>query len=145
MLQMSTCNIDPETGIRYGVISWWDARGLAENWLNRSVPTEKTCSCRRDCDCESDGSFYQNKEYMCHADDRGVILVLKSPYYTLCGPCSPCVPNAGDLTSIHGNLMTYCLGPEWFEAGAMPYTVRTVADRQLGVPYKRKARSVKRA
>ena len=137
MLQVSTCNIDPETGIRYGAIGWWDARGLAANWFERS--------CRRSCDCESDGSFYQTKEYLCHADDRGVILVLKSPYFTLCGPCSPCVPNAGDLTSINGNLMTYCLGPEWFDDGAMPYTVRAVADRQIGVPYRRKSRSVKRA
>jgi hypothetical protein len=63
---------------------------------------------------------------------------LKSPYYTLCGPCSPCVPNAGDLTSTNGVLPSYCLGPEWFDMDETPYAVLAVANKQLGVPYKRK-------
>ena len=135
---MSNCNIDPVTGIHYGVIAWNDAAGLLFNWCDRSTPYAANCECRKNCRCESDGSYYQDHEYLCHANDRGEILVLKSPYYTLCGPCSPCVPNAGDLTSRNGVLPSYCLGPEWFDMDETPYVVLAVANKQLGVPYKRK-------
>jgi hypothetical protein len=51
----------------------------------------------------------------------GDIFVTRSIYYTLCSYCSPCAPGAGCLES-EGEVMAYCLGPEWFSKdNPMPY------------------------
>jgi len=49
--------------------------------------------------------------------------VFKSRFVTLCGGCSPCAPNAGDLTNQPGSKLTYCLPPDWFEDDKPPYPV----------------------
>jgi len=55
------------------------------------------------------------------------ILLVKSPYYTLARPCSPCVPNAGNLNSTEsGYIKTYCFGPDWFEDNKAPYPIYDV-------------------
>ena len=59
------------------------------------------------------------------------VTVIRSPYYTLCGPCSPCAPNAGYLTTQPGHLRTYCLGPDWFEDEKPPYPVWRVDGDEL--------------
>ena len=59
-------------------------------------------------------------------DARCYLWVFTSLYYTLCRECSPCMPNAGDLTALPGSKKTYCLGPEWFEGGHPPYPIWTV-------------------
>lgn len=68
------------------------------------------------------------------SDDMNCIIIIKSPYYTFCKQCSPCVPNAGDLdepvtpdeyelkkgsyTSIK---KAYCLHQGFFENDKAPY------------------------
>lgn len=61
-------------------------------------------------------------------------IILKSPYYTYTRPCSPCVPNAGDLDTplelspsdhilnleIHNIGKTYCLPIEYFDPDYHP-------------------------
>ena len=52
----------------------------------------------------------------------GDIFVTKSKFYALRGFCSPCAPGAGHLES-EGEVMTYCLGPDWFDSdNPMPYS-----------------------
>ncbi len=57
------------------------------------------------------------------------LIVIKSPFYTFARPCSPCVPNAGDLnTPSETGLKTYCLGHDWFDDEKAPYQIWRVAD-----------------
>ena len=56
------------------------------------------------------------------------IMVIKSPYYTFTGFCSPCVPGAGDLDNYAPEgVKTYCLDHSWFEKWA-PYPIYKVED-----------------
>jgi hypothetical protein len=57
--------------------------------------------------------------------DSNVIMVIKSPYYTMAHECSPCYPNAGDLNT-PGELKTYCLGTDFFEDEKAPYEIYAV-------------------
>jgi hypothetical protein len=57
----------------------------------------------------------------------GDIFVTDSKFYTLCSFCSPCAPGAGYLLT-PGSIKTYCLGPDWFDKGAMPYKCFRVSD-----------------
>lgn len=82
--------------------------------------------------------YYQDEEYeMDFSEDMNCIIILKSPYYTYCRGCSPCVPNAGDLDSpvtpddyendnkvgfFYSSLKkAYCLPDEFFEDDKAPY------------------------
>jgi hypothetical protein len=81
--------------------------------------------------------YYQDEEYeMDFSEDMNCIIILRSPYYTYCRGCSPCVPNAGDLdspvtpedylndknSSIYTTLKkAYCLPDEFFEDDTAPY------------------------
>lgn len=62
--------------------------------------------------------------------DDGDILVLRSPYYTLCSFCSPCAPGAGYLTT-PGSVKAYCFGPDWFDNEPCPYKVYRVDNDEL--------------
>lgn len=43
------------------------------------------------------------------------IMVFDSPHQTLCYPCSPCVPNAGDLTKENeGTITAYTVPSDWW-------------------------------
>jgi hypothetical protein len=89
---------------------------------------------------------YQNDEPQFYYDDDEYVaiysqilccwIIEKSPYYTFCKGCSPCVPNAGDLDSPvtpdcydehdvpiwSSNVMrAYCLPKEFFEDDKAPY------------------------
>lgn len=116
------CNIDTETGIRYGVISMNE---VLQAWADSSEPIyeyycphcgallKKGCEARRceschkninpdvDFDCLDpvawavDDGEYKAESF---ADDPD-IFIIKSPYYTFCKLCSPCAPNAGYLKS----------------------------------------------
>jgi hypothetical protein len=98
--------------------SGFDAKTLAADIIgDLSINVEPTGDCTR--------YAYKgkNEEFIVGSD--GDIFVTKSKFYTLCGMCSPCAPNAGDLTS-EGSLKTYCLGPDWFdEHNPIPYKVYT--------------------
>jgi hypothetical protein len=88
-----------------------------------------------------DGQVYQGDDevYLYEQDGYKIsnspslvcLFVEKSPWYTFARPCSPCVPNAGDLDNPEGLLKTYCLGPEWFEGEKSPYLVYSVANNTL--------------
>ena len=43
-----------------------------------------------------------------------ILFVFDSPHTVMCHPCSPCVPNAGDLDSKGGNTLTYDVPPDWY-------------------------------
>lgn len=88
---------------------------------------------------ESDGPMlWEDGEYKLQADSDGDLWVLKSPYYTTCGMCSPCAPNAGYLITQPGTLKTYALGSDYFEDPAkLPYPLWSVATGQRVIPVKR--------
>jgi hypothetical protein len=70
------------------------------------------------------------------SNDDCDLFIIKSPFYTLAPPCSPCAPGAGYLRDAikedeidehgevklgSGGIETYCLPKEWFEEGQCPY------------------------
>jgi len=62
-----------------------------------------------------------------HSD--GDCWVFDSPFYTICGECSPCAPNAGYLTDNGDSVKAYCFGLDWFDDGPpLPYKVFRVRD-----------------
>ncbi len=63
-------------------------------------------------------------------NDRGYLVVLRSPYYARVKQCSPCYPEAGDLGSPDEEFgrKAYCLPPNWFQEGQQPYRLDKVAD-----------------
>jgi len=92
----------------------FDAKEIAESIVyDLEFEHESTGDCVR--------YSYKDDAVEFHTTSDGSIFVTKSKYYALTSFCSPCAPGAGDLTS-EGVLMTYCLGPDWFdEHNPMPY------------------------
>lgn len=91
---------------------------------------------------DSDGPYsLTDGEVKVQIDSDGDIWVFKSPFYTLCGECSPCAPNAGYLTTRSNAMKAYALPQSWFddfgpEAAAhernwMPYNLYKVEDESL--------------
>lgn len=69
------------------------------------------------------------------ATSNHTTIIVKSPYYTKCVYCSPCVPGAGDLDSPHPEgVKTYCFGHEMFNDERAPYDVFLVADDSPVLP-----------
>lgn len=80
---------------------------------------------------------YEDSEYILDfSDDMNCIIICKSPYYTYCRGCSPCVPNAGDLdepvspeeyeknkySSMYNSIKrSYCFPNDFFENDKAPY------------------------
>jgi hypothetical protein len=64
------------------------------------------------------------------AGSDGDIFITKSPYYTVCGFCSPCAPGAGYLTDKSEDCAAFCFGPDWFD-GPVPYLIYRVSDGML--------------
>lgn len=79
-----------------------------------------------DYESDSDGAGYDYTGDGYHIQTSSLgLYVLKSPYVTRTWYCSPCCPGAGNLDSpdVDG-VLTYALGPEWFdEHNPMPYAV----------------------
>jgi hypothetical protein len=74
-------------------------------------------------------------EYVATLDQYNDIFILKSPYFTRAGFCSPCAPGAGHLNSIcDDGVRTYCFGHDWFDGGRAPYPVYSVATEALVSP-----------
>jgi hypothetical protein len=97
----------------------FDAKALAADIIgDLDIDRESTGDCTR--------YEYKGKDEEFTVGSDGDIFVTKSKFYTLCGRCSPCAPNAGYLTS-EGSLKTYCLGPDWFDDNnPIPYKVHKV-------------------
>lgn len=67
--------------------------------------------------------LYESDGYILELGRDGDIFVLKSPYVTKRGFCSPCAPGACHLET-DGDVLCYCLDPEWFdEHNPMPYAI----------------------
>jgi hypothetical protein len=82
--------------------------------------------------------YFEDSEYSAeYSQSLCCWIIKKSPYYTYCKTCSPCVPNAGDLDSpvtpdeymdgiergfFHPKLVkAYCLPKEFFDGDKAPY------------------------
>jgi hypothetical protein len=153
-------NVDPRTGIRYGVIShhevlqaWCDSTefdyGQPDEAKcpvcgNRSHPPQEwgdvvTCDdCGEEFEVElSDfaeplGFSLDDAEYTAYqSGDDCDIFITRSPFYTLCQFCSPCAPGAGYLMSRGDDCRAYCFGHDWFENGKAPYPVYRVSDDSI--------------
>lgn len=89
--------------------------------------------------------YYKDEEYSAvYSHSLSCWIIEKSPYYTYCKTCSPCVPNAGDLdspvtpddymdeiekkrTSIYPRFVkAYCLPCGFFDDDKAPYTYFSV-------------------
>jgi hypothetical protein len=70
------------------------------------------------------------------SNDDCDLFIIKSPFYTLAPPCSPCAPGAGylrdsikedeldengEVTIGSDGIKIYCLPEDWFEEGKCPY------------------------
>lgn len=83
---------------------------------------------------------FDEEEYEYEKDDEQYLLsfqggaptiwVIKSPVMTKTRLCSPCVPNAGDLSSPdpEDGYECYAVPIEWFDEGECPYTTFTYAE-----------------
>ena len=151
---MGRTNIDPETGIRYGVISQHSImpEAMEDMEPDYGLPTCPECGIdvreskedeSEDYFCPECGMSYWSEEVFPEEalsfayDKEGYkltqcldndIFVTKSPYYTFAQYCSPCVPGAGNLdTPCQNGPKTYCLGHDWFSDGKAPYPVFEVS------------------
>jgi len=83
--------------------------------------------------------YYEDADYSAqYSQSLCCWIISKSPYYTYCKGCSPCVPNAGDLDSpvtpddYVSNMSVkraYCLPKEFFDGEVAPYEYFEVSDR----------------
>ncbi len=150
-----TVNCDFDTGIRYGVVSmhsvlqaWADSAepdyGEAEEahcphcqhvqygvWQwgedTQCPQCEKEYEVELPDFSEPLGETYIGDGYIMETCLDTDIMVIRSPYFTFCVFCSPCVPGAGDLNTPHAEgIKTYCLGHDWFDSGKAPYPVYSV-------------------
>jgi hypothetical protein len=135
---MGKTNVDPETGLRYGVIT---IRSL-DYWIYEQLELvypepelDEDGETIEDEFCESIGQVLKTDEYEAHdAFDQSCLFITKSPYYTLTDFCSPCAPGAGDLNSPNNDgVETLCFGHDMFENMA-PYPVYSVATRKIVEP-----------
>jgi hypothetical protein len=102
---MGTTNVDPDTHIRYGVISMNEVVQAWADSCEYDYPCEE-CDAydkeNEECmgDCQIDALQYINDEkYVAYADSMGDIIIEKSPYYTYAMFCSPCAPGACHLNN----------------------------------------------
>jgi hypothetical protein len=90
---------------------------------------EQTVNDRYESDCDT--YRYESDGYTIETSETD-LFITDSPFYTLCGQCSPCAPNAGYLTSRSDAMKAYCLGADWFDTYApLPYDVYSVATDEL--------------
>lgn len=144
-------NIDPKTGIRYGVISqhtigseslgdietiYADDEGQTECSFCGYESVEGWSMCP-ECETETESDPHvepiglkyggQDEEYWIIDCLDSDLMVLKSPYYTFAQFCSPCVPGAGNLDNpMDDGVKCYALGHDWFEDGEAPYPLYRV-------------------
>lgn len=108
----------------------WGAYNIAKNIMEDTdfddlANLEKDIGSVVDCDFQFDSYQAEEEEYM-YTDKKGnefqlgwlggapLIWVLKSDNIVCARPCSPCVPNAGDLDNLNdGGIECYGLPVEW--------------------------------
>jgi len=138
-------NIDPETKIRYGVIS---QNSVLQAWCDSSEAQYPCSDCEHDEDgdcgcydlyCEPSGFIYEEDGYIAESCfDNMEIMILKSPFFTAGNFCSPCVPGGIDLDSpahpSEADDIAYCFGHDWFEGNKAPYRVFSVETGKEVLP-----------
>ncbi len=161
ILKMGQCNINTESGIRYGVISqnsvnldcWAEAEAdygkphcpecggeVADSNKGKDyacVACEEVFWSDRCFPDEPLGYHYERDGYVLQDCLNTDILVLQSPYFTWAQFCSPGVPGAGDLdapTNAGEGAKCYALGHDWFEGEVAPYKVYQVSDGAVVKP-----------
>jgi hypothetical protein len=137
---LGSTNRDPETGIRFGVISahdvdWWPESSEAIYPECEEPECKETECC--ECDLEPIGWKYDGDEYKAFGGEGGDIFVEKSSFFTYAQFCSPCAPGACHLNNpldhTSENNKCYCFGHEMFEGDA-PYPVYSVETGELVNP-----------
>jgi hypothetical protein len=136
-------NRDPETNIRYGIISLNDIGGdsldcfepvyyygcpeCGVEFADDEIPDwEEAClSCGYSPGFEDEWSSYEpiawifeDDDYSLQLDEHNDVWIYRSPHTTIkWDHCSPCAPGAAHLGSWDGvdKGKAYCLGPEWFD------------------------------
>ena len=135
-------NLDPKTGIHYGVIpakdleSWYDLCEALVSGHDLEMANELQEPIN--FVYEDDGGYVCSQEADSYASGDDVFVV-KSPYFTFAPFCSPCAPgavylrDAFDLGANDNDLRPrgYCFGHEWFEGNIAPYPVYEVATGAL--------------
>jgi hypothetical protein len=120
-------NRDNETGIHYGVIS---QNEVLQAWCDSSEPyygKPKDGEDELPEDAEPLSYEYDGDGYQASCGEDGDIFIIKSPYYTFCGYCSPCAPGAGYIMSTREEgIKAYCFGHDWFDDEKAPYPVYDV-------------------
>lgn len=85
--------------------------------------------------CVEGGPYhYKDKDVTVELHGDGDLFVTQSKFWTECGECSPCAPNAGYLTDRREMLKAYCLPHDWFEGGKAPYPVYRVDNDEEVLP-----------
>ena len=81
--------------------------------LENVIEELQDCDTFEECDDDVMTSSYEDVEMQWAVSDNE-IFITKSPVTSMCRLCSPCFPNAGDLSTRHkGNVKTYDIPPEW--------------------------------
>ena len=114
-----TANFDKDNNIHYGVINQLE---VLQAWADSSEPY---CPEEEEENFDASTFTYAEDGYIAEAGEDGDIFILKSPYFTYCGFCSPCAPGAGYLLD-PGEVKSYCFGPDWFDSEVAPYKVYSV-------------------
>jgi hypothetical protein len=91
---------------------------------------------RENYSCDEIDFLFDNGEYKITKCLNKDIMIIKSPYYTFAPQCSPCVPCAGDLSSIDSernySKKTYCLDSSFYDEGNKPkYKIYKVEDNSI--------------
>ena len=154
-------NIDPNTGIRFGVISQHSLSPYLIGEEFQPEYGEPACpSCGNKAeegdeadfqclDCnqsfysdeaygdEPNGWSYGRNGYEASLDSTGDVWLFKSPYFTWAQFCSPCAPGAGHLDNPldeREGAKTYCWGHAEFEGDKAPYPVYSVETGKEVLP-----------
>lgn len=129
-------NINPETGIRYGVVylkalePWvfeefidhgedLDYIAAKEECLGEDYTDEEEQYFADNYDSDCVGTYELNKDGMklgmSSLGGAPLVWVFESPHIAQCRECSPCIPNAGNLEckDDHG-FETYDVPPDWY-------------------------------
>lgn len=113
-----TTNVNPKTGIRFGLIS---ASSLSPELVEELMAGSQAKSANPD-----DGQ----DDYACEPEIYGLLdgvayetawfggalsfFIVKSPHITYSAPlCSPCAPNAGNLDKLNGSYTCYNVPRKW--------------------------------
>lgn len=121
-----------------GVVVWNEHPDYTEDWECSGCGDYRCEDCEYLFDGdeafgeEPNGFVLDDGEYKATEGSDGDIFILKSPYSTRCGFCSPCAPGAGYLTDRGDDCRAYCFGPDWFDSeNPCPYPIWRVDTGEL--------------